>query len=44
MKEEVFKLKQGTIYSSEQMESNNKTLKRNINNIKKRNKRKKKND
>jgi len=44
MKEEVFKLKQGQIYLSAQMESNNKTLKRNINNIKKRNKRKKKND
>ena len=36
MKEEVFKLKQGQIYLSAQMESNNKTLKRNINNIKKR--------
>ena len=44
MKEEVFKLKQGQVYLSAQMESNNKTLKRNINNIKKRNKRKKKND
>ena len=44
MKEEVFKLKQGQIYLSAQMESNNKTLKRNINNIKKRNKRKKKKD